>query len=214
MFYKVQDILKYMGKLEDENLDILSCGNISVRLDKDKIAIKPSGLSYNEVNISNISIVDLTGRQISGLKPSSDLASHLIVYKNKENINCIIHSHSHYATVMSTLVGSLKIFSTIHADYFGREIHSLPYINHRNNNFGQQLVNANEDVAFLERHGTVVINESIEKAFKNIVVLEEISKINYDILCFSKSIKQINSKDVKILNHYYYKDYGQKYYIK
>ncbi len=173
------DLIIYMKDLATLNLEVLNSGNISIRLANGLIAIKPSGLAYNNIKKNKVSLINKQGKHISGLKPSSDIAIHLEIYLRKPEINCIIHTHSHYATVMSILGKPLKILSTLHADYFGREIFCMPYVNHRIENIGTRVVKSKENVMLLSHHGTLVIDKDPRRAIKNVVALEEISKINF-----------------------------------
>mgnify|MGYP001546641669 CR=1 FL=1 len=202
----MDEILQLIKKLANENLEVNSSGNISFRLDPKKILIKPAGLSYREVNKKNISVVDFNEKLISGLKPSSDLSSHLAIYKNRPDINCIIHTHSHFATIFATIGKSIKITNTLHADYFGEKIICLPYINHKVKNFGIQLLQSKKDVALLEKHGAVVIGSDYKNTIKKVIALEEISKLNYHLMILpgsKKNTRELKKKDIYILNQAY-----------
>lgn len=207
MIYQVVDFVKYMEKLAKHNLDKLSCGNISLRLSNGLIAIKPSGFSYDEVNMTNVSMVDMEGNHLSGEKPSSDLDFHLHIYKHKPEINCIIHTHSHYATVMSCLKKPLKVLTTLQADYFGKDVWCMPYTNHRTQSIGERAVKSGEKVMLLERHGTLMFHECPKKLIKYAVVLEEIAKLNYFIENLYNEISKLENNDIKNLNNYYNKNY-------
>ncbi len=193
-----------MRKLESYHLETFSSGNISLR-EGDFIAIKPSNLSYDEVNASNISIVDIKGNHIRGLPPSSDLRAHLSIYKNRKDINCIIHTHAHYATVLAILGKNIKVISTMHADYFGKEIPCLPFTNHRIYNFGEEIIKKDSQVYLLERHGAVVLGKNIAQAIKFAVVLEEVAKLTYETLLLLKknTLNEINLEETKVLFNNY-----------
>jgi len=208
MEYEINDLLKYAKKLGSYNLDKLSSGNISLRLSNGFIAIKPTGYTYDELTIDNISIIDLDGNHIKGDKPSSDLMIHIEIYKKRDDINCIIHTHSHYATVMSCLNKPLKVLTTLQADYFGKDIYCMPYMNHRTSNIGIEALKSGEDIMLLERHGTLMFQDNIIKLIKKAVILEEIAKLNYNILQINKEYNSLNEKDINKLNDYYSNKYG------
>src|SRR3989344_8664539 len=208
--YEPLDFIEYMNELAKHKLDKLSCGNISLRLSNNLIAIKPTGMSYNEVNIENVSIVNISGKHLFGEKPSSDLDFHLQIYNNKPEINCIIHTHSHYASVMSCLKKPLKILTTLQADYFGKDIWCMPYKNHRTGSISEKIIKSGNKVVLLERHGTLILDEKPEKAIKNAVILEEIAKLNYHIEMIESKVKKIKDKDIGALNKYYQNAYAIK----
>lgn len=75
-------------------------------------------------------VIDAHGKLLKGKMPSSDLKLHIKIYESNKNINCIVHTHSHYATVMSILEKDLDVLSTMQADYFGAKILCLKFANH------------------------------------------------------------------------------------
>lgn len=208
--YSTLDLLNYVKELKKHNLDILSSGNISLRLDANHIAIKPTGLNYDDLTLEDISVVDLQGNLILGLKASSDLDIHLKIFSERKDINCIIHTHSHYATVMSCLNLSLKVLTTLHADYFGKEILCMRYINHRKSNLGVKFIELHTNVCLLERHGTLIVDADPKKAIKSAVVIEEISKLNFHIMQLQRKISPMLEEDICSLNEYYATTYGNK----
>lgn len=209
-YYSVSDFINYTKKLASYNLDKLNSGNFSLRLSKNTFAIKPSGLNYEELTLENISVVNLDGEHLSGLKPSSDLMVHLSIYKKRGDINCIIHTHSHYATVMSSLNANLSVLSTLQADYFGGDIPCIKFINHRKHNIADKILKSKNEVFLLEKHGTFIIDELPEDAIKKTYILEEVAKINFNLKLLKK-IKKIKKSDISILNKYYYTKYGNKF---
>jgi len=95
-------------------------GNVSV-LDPDSglVAIKPSGVPYDSLQIEDIVIVDLSGKQVDGkLKPSSDLATHLELYRSFKGIRSVVHTHSSWATAWAQACRGIPALGTTHADYF------------------------------------------------------------------------------------------------
>jgi L-ribulose-5-phosphate 4-epimerase len=83
------------------------------------VAIKPSGVSYETMTVSDIVVTDLDGKLVEGhLRPSSDLATHLVLYKQFSAIGGVVHTHSTYATAWAQAGRSILAFGTTHADYF------------------------------------------------------------------------------------------------
>lgn len=102
------------------NLVTLTWGNVS-GLDQEHgvFAIKPSGVSYDEMTYEDMVLVDLDGHVIEGdKKPSSDTATHLELYKNFPDIGGIVHTHSSYATSWAQAGRDLPCYGTTHADAF------------------------------------------------------------------------------------------------
>ena len=88
-------------ELPKNNLVAWTGGNVSARdPESGYVLIKPSGLRYEQMRPEHMVIVDLDGKIIEGnLKPSSDTASHLYIYRHRPDVGGIVHTHSSYATL-------------------------------------------------------------------------------------------------------------------
>jgi L-ribulose-5-phosphate 4-epimerase len=107
-------------QLQEWKLVICSWGNVS-GMDRSAgiVAIKPSGVSYDELTRDNVVLLDLDGNTVEGaLKPSSDTPTHLELYRNFEAIGGICHTHSPSATIWAQACREIPCFGTTHADYF------------------------------------------------------------------------------------------------
>ncbi len=106
--------------LKEEELIKLTWGNVS-EIDRELgvIAIKPSGVSYSQMKVDDIVVVDLDGNTVEGsLNPSSDLKTHLEIYKSYPEVGGITHTHSTYATAWAQAKRSIPFYGTTHADHF------------------------------------------------------------------------------------------------
>lgn len=113
-------VLQANLKLPQYNLVTFTWGNVSeVDRVKGVMAIKPSGVEYNNMKIEDIVVLSLTGEIVEGkLNPSSDTATHLELYNAFQNIGGIVHTHSRYATVWAQAELDVPALGTTHADYF------------------------------------------------------------------------------------------------
>ena len=83
------------------------------------MVIKPSGVPYDELTPEQMVITDLSGRVIeSNLRPSSDLPTHLEIYKHFPNVGGVAHTHSAAASAWAQAGKAIPCFGTTHADYF------------------------------------------------------------------------------------------------
>src|SRR5262249_45237768 len=83
------------------------------------VAIKPSGVPYNKMKAADFVVTDLDGRIVEGkLRPSSDLATHLALYRAFPQIGGVVHTHSRAATVWAQAGREIPCLGTTHADYF------------------------------------------------------------------------------------------------
>jgi L-ribulose-5-phosphate 4-epimerase len=83
------------------------------------VVIKPSGMSYDTMTVDDLVVTDLDGNVQEGTRrPSSDLPTHLVLYRAFEGIGGVAHSHSHYATAWAQAGREIPCYGTTHADYF------------------------------------------------------------------------------------------------
>lgn len=125
MFEKMKkEVLEANLKLPIYDLVTFTWGNVSA-VDRNSgiVAIKPSGVDYDEMNVEDIVLCDLDGNILEGKrKPSSDLMTHLEFYKHFPNIQAVVHTHSRWATAFAQAGKAIPALGTTHADYFYGEI--------------------------------------------------------------------------------------------
>jgi L-ribulose-5-phosphate 4-epimerase len=121
------DFLRLQAEVLEANLELVrrglvlyTFGNAS-GIDREAgiIAIKPSGVPYEQMTAADIVLCDLAGKIVAGrLKPSSDLETHLELYRAFPAIGGVVHTHSEFATSWAQAGRSIPAFGTTHADYF------------------------------------------------------------------------------------------------
>jgi L-ribulose-5-phosphate 4-epimerase len=83
------------------------------------VAIKPSGVPYDKLTPDDLVIIDVHGKIVEGnLRPSSDLPTHLALYRAFDGVNGVVHTHSRYATAWAQAAREIPCLGTTHADYF------------------------------------------------------------------------------------------------
>ncbi len=120
-----QEVFQANLDLVKQELVIFTWGNVSgIDREKGLVVIKPSGVSYDDMKASDMVVVDLeTGKVVEGdLNPSSDTATHLVLYKAFPNIKGVVHTHSTYATAWAQAGKDIPNIGTTHADYFYKDI--------------------------------------------------------------------------------------------
>jgi L-ribulose-5-phosphate 4-epimerase len=115
-----EQVLEANLELVRRGLVLYTFGNASgIDRKEGLVAIKPSGVPYEELTPAQIVISDLGGKIVDGtLRPSSDLATHLELYKHFPNIGGVAHTHSEFATAWAQAEQPIPCFGTTHADYF------------------------------------------------------------------------------------------------
>ncbi|HVN05460.1 MAG TPA: L-ribulose-5-phosphate 4-epimerase [Bryobacteraceae bacterium] len=115
-----EQVLEANLELVRRGLVIYTFGNASgISRGDDLVAIKPSGVPYDTMRPDDLVITDLDGRIVEGtLRPSSDLATHLVLYRAFPRIGGVVHTHSRYATSWAQARRPIPCLGTTHADYF------------------------------------------------------------------------------------------------
>ncbi|GGF78531.1 L-ribulose-5-phosphate 4-epimerase UlaF [Paenibacillus albidus] len=119
-----QEVLEANLDLPRYNLVTFTWGNVSgIDREKGLVVIKPSGVEYDKLRRDDMVVVDLEGKIVEGsYKPSSDTATHLVLYKAFLNIGGIVHTHSPWATGWAQAGRGIPALGTTHADYYYGEI--------------------------------------------------------------------------------------------
>jgi len=115
-----EEVLQANLELVRRGLVLYTFGNVSgIDRSEGLVGIKPSGVPYEELTPAHIVISDLTGKIVDGsLRPSSDLPTHIELYKKFPRIGGVAHTHSEFATAFSQAETPIPCFGTTHADYF------------------------------------------------------------------------------------------------
>jgi L-ribulose-5-phosphate 4-epimerase len=115
-----EEVLEANLELVRRGLVLYTFGNASgIALEEGLLAIKPSGVPYDTMKPEDLVIVNLEGKIIEGsLRPSSDLPTHLVLYRAFPSIRGIAHTHSRAATAWAQACREIPCFGTTHADYF------------------------------------------------------------------------------------------------
>jgi len=155
-------------------------GNVSARdPDSGLVVIKPSGILYEELGPEHHVVVTLDGDPIEGdLKPSSDTASHLYVYRHRPDVNGVVHTHSPYATAFAAVGRSIPVCLTAIADEFGGPIPCAGFALIGGEEIGEQVVKhiGSSPAVLLKQHGVFTIGSSVEAAVKAAVMVEDIAR--------------------------------------
>jgi L-ribulose-5-phosphate 4-epimerase len=115
-----EEVLEANLELVRRGLVLYTFGNASgIARDERMVVIKPSGFPYEKMKPKDLVVTDLRGKIVEGsLRPSSDLSTHLILYREFVSIGGIAHTHSRAATSWAQAQREIPCFGTTHADYF------------------------------------------------------------------------------------------------
>jgi L-ribulose-5-phosphate 4-epimerase len=199
-------------ELPKNNLVTWTSGNVSARdPTTGYVVIKPSGVRYEELQPEHLVIVDLQGQRIEGeLKPSSDTASHLYIYRQRADVGGVVHTHSAYATAFAALGRPIPVCLTAMADEFGGPIPCGGFALIGGEQIGRVVVESIGDspAVLLKNHGVFTIGTTAEAAVKAAVMVEDVARTVWLALQLGQP-DEIPPKDVARLRHRYTHEYGQ-----
>jgi L-ribulose-5-phosphate 4-epimerase len=191
-------------KVLQANLDLVKLGlvfftfgNVSaIDRKKELVVIKPSGVSYENMNAGDMVVVDLDGNIVEGkLNPSSDTPTHLALYKSFKNIGGVAHTHSNWATSWAQAGKSIPALGTTHADYFYGSIPCTRKLIEKEVNSSYEIETGNVIIETFKKinpmeipgvvvnnHGPFTWGKDADEAVYNSKILEEVAKMAFNTL--------------------------------
>ncbi|HEY3310046.1 MAG TPA: L-ribulose-5-phosphate 4-epimerase [Anaerolineales bacterium] len=207
-----EELVQLHLELPKHNLVVWTGGNVSARdPESGLVVIKPSGVRYEELRADQMVVVDLNGKIVEGnLKPSSDTASHLYIYRHRQDVNGVVHTHSRYATAFAAVGKPIPVYLTAQADEFGCEIPCGGFALIGGEEIGQQVIeHIGESTALLlKNHGVFTIGSSAKAAVKSAVMVEDIAATVWMALQIGTP-EVIAAEHVEKLHYRYMHVYGQ-----
>lgn len=222
-----KEVLKANLLLPKHGLVTFTWGNVSA-IDREKgiIAIKPSGVEYDDMKEEDIVLVDLEGNVVEGnLKPSSDLMTHLEFYRNWPNIGGVVHTHSRWATSFAQAGKDIMALGTTQADYFYGAIPCTRLMTPEEiqgeyeletgkvivKTFKERGLNPDEVPGVLvHSHGPFAWGTDAENAVHNAVVMEECAMM--DAIASLLSNNQIEPMQQVLLDKHFKRKHGPNAY--
>jgi len=212
--------------LPKHGLVTFTWGNVSgIDRERGLVVIKPSGVPYEELQPEQMVVVDLEGQVVEGsYKPSSDTATHVLLYKEFPNIGGIVHTHSPWATSFAQAGRALPALGTTHGDYFYGEVPCTRPMTEAEIKGAYELETGRVIVETFVSRGidpmqvpSVLVNshapfcwgKDAHNAVHNAVVLEECAKMAVHTFALNP---QIGAMDQHLLDRHYLRKHGANAY--
>ena len=191
-----QQVADTARKLLETGLVINTSGNVSLR-SADHIAITPSGCAYETITARDVVLVDAQGGVVDGdLLPSSETPLHLALYAAKPDIGAIVHTHSMYATAVSTLIEELP---AIHYQVvtLGGPVPVAPYRTFGTPELAAVVTEAMQErsAVIMQNHGATTVGSTLEEALARTITLEWLARV-YLIASEAGSPSLIDSEEL------------------
>lgn len=202
-----EQVLEANLELVRRGLVLYTFGNASgISRPEGLVAIKPSGVPYEGMRPEHLVITDLDGRIVEGtLRPSSDLATHLVLYRSFPGIGGVVHTHSRFATAWAQARRAIPCLGTTHADYFRGPVPVTEAMNPREieaayeANTGEVIArrftggNAMDVPAVLVAgHGPFCWGPSAAEAAHNAVILEYVAEMAFYSVTLAEAAEELH----------------------
>lgn len=198
-------------RLAKEGLVTRSWGNISIRVDDKNMLITPSGRTYESLKPEEMVQMNFHTLKYEGaIKPSSEFHLHASIYKQRKEINAVIHTHQMNATTVATARREVPPVIDDMIQIIGPSVRVSKYTLAGTQKFAKNAVKAlrGRQAALLANHGAVCIGRNLEEAFVVSEVLEKACKafIEAEFLGGAKSISRFSAA---IMHQVYLKKYSK-----
>jgi L-ribulose-5-phosphate 4-epimerase len=199
-------------ELPKNNLVAWTGGNVSARdAETGLVVIKASGVRYEEMRPEHMVVADLDGRIVEGdYKPSSDVHSHLYIYKHRPDVGGVVHTHSRYATAFAAVGKEIPCVLTAMGDEFGGPIPCGGFALIGDEAIGKVVVETigKSPAVLLKNHGVFTIGKNATAAVKAAVMTEDVAATVWMALQIGAP-DVIPQEDVEKLHYRYTHVYGQ-----
>jgi len=181
-YMDVKEKLIYTAHLSySKELFAGTSGNLSV-YDRENgiMAITPSSIPYEVMGTDDIMLINLDGEIIEGKhRPSSEWRMHAVIYKNRQDVNAIVHTHSPYATAFAVNGETIPIILIEMIPFIGGEISVAKFALPGTEEVGLEALKVlnGSNVCLMANHGVIAIGESLEQAYIRTVYAEDAAKI-------------------------------------
>lgn len=175
------------------------------------VVIKPSGVRYEQLKPEDMAVVDLAGKRVEGpYKPSVDTTTHLYIYRQRPDVNGVVHTHSPYATAFAAVGRPIPCVLTAIADEFGGPIPVGAYAQIGEEEIGREVVRSIGAVPaiLMKNHGVFTIGRTVNDAVKSAVMVEDVARTVFLAYRLGDP-EELPAEEVARAHRRYVEKYGQ-----
>ncbi|HEY7621138.1 MAG TPA: L-ribulose-5-phosphate 4-epimerase [Solirubrobacteraceae bacterium] len=210
-----REVCALHAELPRNGLVAWTSGNLSARVpDEELMAIKASGVPYDELTPDAIVVCDLYGQLVEGdLAPSSDAATHGCIYRHMDEVGGVAHTHSAYATAWAARGEAIPCVLTAMADEFGGDIPIGPFALIGDEEIGRAVVETlaghRSPAVLMQSHGVFTVGAGPRDALKAAVMCEDVARTVHLARTLGEPVP-LAREDIDALYDRYQNVYGQR----
>ena len=209
-------------ELQAKGMVIYTWGNVSgIDREKNLVVIKPSGVDYDTMKPEDMVVVDFDGNVVEGhYKPSSDTATHLVLYKKYPQIGGVVHTHSTWAVAFAQAGMPITAYGTTHADYFYGDIPCTRELTEKEINEAYELntgnvivetIGDNDPMAIpgilVKNHGPFAWGKTPAGSVYNTVVLDKVAEMAYKTMMINPDVNRVSQY---LLDKHYFRKHASQ----
>lgn len=207
-----EEVCEQNHELPDNGLVVGSGGNVSGRdPETGLIVIKPSGVKFSRLTPDTMVVVDIDGNVIEGdMKPSVDTGIHLYIYRRREDVNGMCHSHSPYATSFAARGERIPAVLTPITHILGRDVPCSRYATAGEVDTGEAILEAAEGgmAVLVKAHGVFTMGKSASEATSIAMYLEEAAKTTH-LAMLRGPVEELPQEEIDRCYAWFRQNYGQ-----
>jgi len=199
-----QQIVEFGRKMLHDQLVRGTSGNLSV-IDRNAgiVAITPTGTNYEYLSSEQVTVLTMTGERLAGHAPSSEYSMHLAIYRARDDVRAIVHTHSMYATsfavhgkpipaihYMITMMGGAQIPITPHYELYGTEALAKSAV---------KTLGRTYHATLLRNHGVITTGATLAEAYQRAVVVEEMAELYHHALAIGEPVL-LTEKEIRLVS--------------
>ena len=211
MMTQRNEIVLYGRKLITSRLTTGSGGNLSIINRREGlVAISPSGVEYCDMQPDDVVIVDLDGNVKEGrFVPSSELSAHLALYRQRDDIGSVLHTHSVYATTIACLNWELPAVHYL-VGFAGTKVPLAPYATYGSFELAENICNTigQGNAVLMANHGLITVAGDLRTAFVIAEEIELVARIFYQAKCAGEPVILPDEEMNRVIRKF--QTYGQK----
>jgi L-ribulose-5-phosphate 4-epimerase len=189
-------VLEYSQALSHKGYLVGTGGNLSVRIESEAaMAITPSNYDYLKMTLNDVCILDFALNAIEGeRKPSVESALHAGVYRTRDDVNAVVHTHQVYASALALVNAPIPALFDEQVRFLGRSVEIIPYApsgtGFLKNTIVKHIKN-HHNAYILQNHGVLCFGHDTERAAHNVEILEKCALVYLLALCTEREVSKI-----------------------